>query len=433
MLEVLINFICAFILVLAGFYIIKKITGSNQKISLRVIGYLLLNSSLIAIVHYLNYSFISLMLNFIINTLTYKGVFKVSLEEAVVQTGILIMYLLIFDTIFVIIQINAIPLKVVQNNILVYLISNILVVLMTYLSIQISFIYKRLRKFYQVLVNKDLRLNMIFIILIIITACGILYSFIINNKFNLRFYTDLTVIASLLIIGIIFIKNKDVYNKLSSEYDILLSSVQNFEDWIEKEQYLRHEYKNQLAILYGISSEKEVKNKIQEIIDQNLDINNDVVKQLSMLPRGDLKGILHYKTIIAQKHKIKLTVDVSIQDNGIINKLDKKEINTLAKLIGIFYDNAIEAAAESKKRIVLLEIYELKGRVNFVISNTFKRNSIINSQHERGISSKGKGRGNGLYFANKILNKNKWIIEKNEIIDNYYVETITVIKNTSKK
>ena len=433
MLEVLINFICAFILVLAGFYIIKKITGSNQKISLRVIGYLLLNSSLIAIVHYLNYSFISLMLNFIINTLTYKGVFKVSLEEAVVQTGILIMYLLIFDTIFVIIQINAIPLKVVQNNILVYLISNILVVLMTYLSIQISFIYKRLRKFYQVLVNKDLRLNMIFIILIIITACGILYSFIINNKFNLRFYTDLTVIASLLIIGIIFIKNKDVYNKLSSEYDILLSSVQNFEDWIEKEQYLRHEYKNQLAILYGISSEKEVKNKIQEIIDQNLDINNDVVKQLSMLPRGDLKGILHYKTIVAQKHKIKLTVDVSIQDNGIINKLNKKEINTLAKLIGIFYDNAIEAAAESKKRIVLLEIYELKGRVNFVISNTFKKNSIINSQHERGISSKGKGRGNGLYFANKILNKNKWIIEKNEIIDNYYVETITVIKNTSKK
>lgn len=433
MLEVLINFICAFILVLAGFYIIKKITGSNQKISLRVIGYLLLNSSLIAIVHYLNYSFISLMLNFIINTLTYKGIFKVSLEEAVVQTGILTMYLLIFDTIFVIIQINAIPLKVVQNNILVYLISNILVVLMTYLSIQISFIYKRLRKFYQVLVNKDLRLNMIFIILIIITACGILYSFIINNKFNLRFYTDLTVIASLLIIGIIFIKNKDVYNKLSSEYDILLSSVQNFEDWIEKEQYLRHEYKNQLAILYGISSEKEVKNKIQEIIDQNLDINNDVVKQLSMLPRGDLKGILHYKTIVAQKHKIKLTVDVSIQDNGIINKLNKKEINTLAKLIGIFYDNAIEAAAESKKRNVLLEIYELKGRVNFVISNTFKRNSIINSQHERGISSKGKGRGNGLYFANKILNKNKWIIEKNEIIDNYYVETITVIKNTSKK
>ena len=433
MLEVLINFICAFILVLAGFYIIKKITGSNQKISLRVIGYLLLNSSLIAIVHYLNYSFISLMLNFIINTLTYKGIFKVSLEEAVVQTGILTMYLLIFDTIFVIIQINAIPLKVVQNNILVYLISNILVVLMTYLSIQISFIYKRLRKFYQVLVNKDLRLNMIFIILIIITACGILYSFIINNKFNLRFYTDLTVIASLLIIGIIFIKNKDVYNKLSSEYDILLSSVQNFEDWIEKEQYLRHEYKNQLAILYGISSEKEVKNKIQEIIDQNLDINNDVVKQLSMLPRGDLKGILHYKTIVAQKHKIKLTVDVSIQDNGIINKLNKKQINTLAKLIGIFYDNAIEAAAESKKRIVLLEIYELKGRVNFVISNTFKKNSIINSQHERGISSKGKGRGNGLYFANKILNKNKWIIEKNEIIDNYYVETITVIKNTSKK
>lgn len=433
MLEVLVNFICAFVLAILGFYIIKKIINSDIKISFKIMTFLVINSILIAFIHYLNYSFVSLLLNFIINTLTYKIIFEDSIEEAVVQTGILTLYLLIFDTIFVIIQIYLIPLSVVQNNTLVYLISNILIAVFTYISIQFDYIRNSLNKFYLVLVKKNLKLNMFFILLIIMATCGILYSFIINNKFNLRFYSDLIVLASLLIIGVLFIKNRDVYNKLSSEYDILLANVQNFEEWIENEQYLRHEYKNQLAILYGISTEIEVKNKIQDIINQNLNVDNNMIRNLEILPRGDLKGILYYKCIVARKHKLKLTIDVSISDNGIIHKLSKKEINTLAKLIGIFFDNAIEASSQSRKKIILLEIYELNKRVNFVISNTFKKENLVNNRFEKGVSSKGKNRGYGLYFANKILNKNKWITEKQEIIDNYYIETITINKNTSKK
>ena len=33
---------------------------------------------------------------------------------------------------------------------------------------------------------------------------------------------------------------------------------------------------------------------------------------------------------------------------------------------------------------------------------------------------------------NKIINKNDFLETKQEIIDNYYIETITVLKNTSK-
>ena len=102
-------------------------------------------------------------------------------------------------------------------------------------------------------------------------------------------------------------------------------------------------------------------------------------------------------------------------------------------MIGIFYDNAIDAAKESRKKILLIEIYELKDKVNIVISNTFKKSSIIERNFEKGISSKGEGHGNGLYFATKILMNNDWIEQKKEIIDNYYVETITIKKSTSKK
>ena len=115
-----------------------------------------------------------------------------------------------------------------------------------------------------------------------------------------------------------------------------------------------------------------------------------------------------------------------------LKKLSQEKISTIAKLIGIYYDNAIDAAKESKQKHILLEIYELKDKVNIVISNTFKKNNIVDNRFEKGITSKGKGHGNGLYFAKKILTKNNWIEENQEIIDNYYIETITVRKNTSK-
>ena len=137
---------------------------------------------------------------------------------------------------------------------------------------------------------------------------------------------------------------------------------------------------------------------------------------------------MYYKAAIAQKQKINLTADVSIETKGILTKLTEKEIRILCKLIGIYFDNAIEAAAESRKKNLTVEIYELKDKVSIVFSNTFKRHRNMKDRNKKGVSSKGKGRGNGLYFASKLIKENDWIEEKQEIIDNYYIQQI-IIKN----
>ena len=54
---------------------------------------------------------------------------------------------------------------------------------------------------------------------------------------------------------------------------------------------------------------------------------------------------MYYKAAIAQKHKINLTTDVSIEEKGILSKLSEKDIRVLCKLIGIYFDNAIEACS----------------------------------------------------------------------------------------
>lgn len=66
--------------------------------------------------------------------------------------------------------------------------------------------------------------------------------------------------------------------------------------------------------------------------------------------------------------------------------------------------------------------------MKFVISNTFKRSENFDRRNERGVTSKGKGHGNGLYYANNLISKNNWLDASQEIIDNYYIQNI-IIKN----
>ena len=58
----------------------------------------------------------------------------------------------------------------------------------------------------------------------------------------------------------------------------------------------------------------------------------------------------------------------------------------------------------------------------------------MKDRNKKGVSSKGIGRGNGLYFATKLIKENPWIQERQEIIDNYYIQEISIknIKNNKK-
>jgi two-component system sensor histidine kinase AgrC len=238
----------------------------------------------------------------------------------------------------------------------------------------------------------------------------------------------LIILASFSVITHIYIDSKNDYKVLSDEYDSLFNYVQNFEEWIEKEQLSRHEYKNQLAVLRTLAKDKKVKSKIDELLDDNINIEDEVVNKLKDLPKGGLKGLMYYKAAIAQKKKIKLVVDVSLKSKTKFKSLSEEQIKTICKLIGIYFDNAIEATVETRSKYLLLEIYELSDKINIVISNAFVMSDNFTERNKKGISTKGIGRGNGLYYASNILSKNKWLESKQEVIDDYYIQTLSIKK-----
>ena len=140
---------------------------------------------------------------------------------------------------------------------------------------------------------------------------------------------------------------------------------------------------------------------------------------------------MYYKVAIAQKKKINITIDASLEEKTILNRLSEKDIRTICKLIGIYFDNAIEAAAETKNKKVLIEIYEFDNKVNFVFSNTFK--NVLKDRNKKGTTTKGEGHGYGLYFASKLIKENDWIEEKQDIVDKYYIQQLIIKKKKSTK
>ena len=137
---------------------------------------------------------------------------------------------------------------------------------------------------------------------------------------------------------------------MNDEYDSLFKCIQTFEEWIEREQLNRHEYKNQLASLRCISKEKKVRDKIDSIISDNININSNTVNQLKPLPNDGLKGLLYYKIVVAQNNKLNVEVDISIKKFKIIKSISEEKMKIVCRLVGIYMDNAIEASIESKRK-----------------------------------------------------------------------------------
>lgn len=432
MLEVLLNYINCFFTNIVGFYVIKIIINSNKKIFDYKIILLIISSVINTFLQQNQYMGIHTLLIFVINIIVYKKIFEIRYNDSIITTGVSMVLMFISELIVTLIAIPIIPQQFIESNIIIRVILNAIIGILTILLIRIKYIKNKLQNFYKNIKVREYITNIIFFILIIITLAFFTFDIYKDFSFSYESISRLATITILLILTSILIKNRNQYSQLSLEYDNLFSYIQNFEDWIEKEQLNRHEYKNQLAVLRCLTTESNVKEKIDEILNDSIKLEGKVIQQLKSLPKGGIKGLMYYKSAIAQKNKINLSVDISIKRKSILNKLNEHQVKILCNLIGIYYDNAIDAALKTRKKNILIEIYEVKNKINIVISNTFKKSKNFENRNNKGVTTKGKGHGYGLYFAQKLISKNKWLEEKQEIIDNYYIQTITIKKLDTK-
>ena len=306
--------------------------------------------------------------------------------------------------------------------------TNLFISISTYFLFKIKYI-RKFTKISQEHIKEIRYKNTIIYILLATIAIGLSYYVIIGIYIPSKFYFATNVII-LIFVSLVFIYIGKIikYEQLKTKNTILYDCMSNIENYQEEQDLKIHEYKNQLSKITSITSDKEILSKIEEILDVDLTADTYLLGKIKNIPKGELKSLIYYKFLVASKENLKLFINVSSEINTKSYKFSKSQYRILSNLIGIFFDNAIEASKESKERELYFEIYDSNIGLTFLISNTYKEKIDLSKIGTKGYTTKGGSHGKGLYLAKKLLNKKNNISTRTVINGNQFVQKIIIEK-----
>lgn len=376
-----------------------------------------------------NYSAINPINFFIFIILGLIFIYKFSFSKSFLFAGLYMGILFLSDLVISFVFVWVSSIKTIRTNFFYITITNSLVGLLDIIILYINNFKKKLISIIQYNSDKKCVELVAFISLLILELSICVYVLFENYFFSKTFLSGILGIVIFLILSIIFLKEKYDKNILTIKYDQLFEYVQTFEEWMDNENVNIHESKNQLAALRDmIKNNKKAVQYIDNIIKDELDLESKNIQKLRNIPKGGLKGLLYYKIIFSEKNNIVLYVDISDKVTNKLTKLTIEENKMLCRLVGIFFDNAIEAAKESEKRIISCEVYTNNKNIIITITNTYNGKLELDKISEKGYSTKGKNRGKGLYLANKIAKKSDVFFLDKRIINDFYIQKITIKK-----
>lgn len=396
---------------------------SNRKFEFNVLNVicLMLSSLLLLLNNTYNIIISRVLVTLLILIITYKIIFKFDIRNTIIYSLISYSILVFFDFVFsfVFYFLNAITVPDLSKN---YLIVGVFTLLVTFITIMMC-----KTKFVGKMVSVIIDLSKKSYFNIIITILTIFFMIILSTKlsieYNLQkyFFDLLLLILFLFLFFFAFFKNYHM-EKEKKEKETLQDFITKYEKIIDENRINKHEMLNNLIILKSFDDKntKEYNDLLDELIVIYGNDANKCIKNISKLPSG-LKGILYYKIDNMKKKNINLEINISKRMSSLIDKLPINEFVILSKILGIVMDNACEGAIKSKDKFVFIEIYEIDDVVIININNSYDtRNKFdINNIKRKDFSTKGEGRGLGLYLANRLLKKSKRISMEQSISETF--------------
>ena len=168
----------------------------------------------------------------------------------------------------------------------------------------------------------------------------------------------------------------------------------------------KHDYINILLSLSGYIANSDM-DELKQFFETNIfptknliDQGDYKLNQLGNIGVLEIKSLLSAKLIYAHESGIDVTIDIP-------DRVDDFPMDTvdLARILGIFLDNAIEAASAMEQPQIGLNIIQHDTGVSIIISNGFQDNgAALHKLKQSGFSTKTGHQGIGLSNAQKIIN-----------------------------
>ena len=353
---------------------IVNISGKTKNLK-SFISYLLIFLPLLFIpyIFFSDVTKLILSILFIIISL-YFSIFKKDISNSVYYTIVyeLLVFIceIIISVVFVsIFKINISGYEKFQFSLLIFSICNCL---MVYLLSKIKVLNKSIQKL-NLIISKNQK-DWVYIIIIII----LLSFLIVFNKNNLgsgiNYYINAGMVIFIIASFVYVIYNKFQRQAMEDKYNESMEYVLRYEKIINEQGKKNHEYNNQLMVIKGyINNPERLSEYLDEVIGEHKTGQNYTVKQLGFLPDGGVKGLLYHKLSKMEDNNIKyyLYVDQNLKDKDIEN-FDLKTYRDLTKLLGVFLDNAIDAALKSEEKEIEVELKDKDDCLLLTIINYFK-------------------------------------------------------------
>ena len=276
-------------------------------------------------------------------------------------------------------------------------------------------------------INKNNKEWFYIIIVIILTGLLIVLNGA-NLQNNLSFYINAGMVIFIFVTLIYVVYNKLQNSKLEDKYNQMMDYVSKYEKIINEQGKKNHEYNNQLMVLKGyVSKPDKLKEYLDIIISEHKGGQNYTIKQLGYFPDGGIKGLIYHKLSKMEENEVKpyLYIDQNIKDI-FEEKFDINTYRDITKLLGVFLDNAIEAAKDADEKEVEIDIKNKDGYILIVISNTFNNNVDVSQVGKKGFSTKGTGHGFGLSIVKDISKNNNNIDTFSDVNNNKFKQTIMI-------
>ncbi len=224
------------------------------------------------------------------------------------------------------------------------------------------------------------------------------------------------------------IKAEEKQKAMFHQQELLEGYVENLEKMLEETRAFRHDYKNILSTMSGYIRENEMEG-LREFFYQKIYLPEGKTETQSIawvslknIKPMEMKGFLYEKLLLAFAKNIEVQVDIA--ENLTVSY---KDMEGLVRILGVFFDNAIEETETMKNGQIGIVIGETLKGIGFRIENNFKNRPDIPMMTQKGHSTKGEGRGNGLYWAEQILEKHPDMFHSLKIEKQRVVQVLEII------
>ncbi|MCL2366142.1 MAG: GHKL domain-containing protein [Oscillospiraceae bacterium] len=254
---------------------------------------------------------------------------------------------------------------------------------------------------------------MIFVILI-------LYIFVRVIAVNVYFYVAMYVVAKKS--AELELQHREV------EHERLLFYVGELERQQLTSRKFRHDYQN-LLFTFDIFIQEQDWAGLKHFYETKLRAASENVLKHGIAIEGmnkikikEIKGILSAKLIEAANSG----VNVKFEVDGEIEEIAADSI-VLVRMLGIIYDNAIEALKQLGGGILLAGCYQVGNGVTFVVQNNCPPETPpIFKLKQAGFSTKGEGRGMGLANLSELADSQPNIVVNTSVAQEVFIQKIRV-------